>query len=257
MPQLKHLLITNRGKGFFRADTSTDGEEATIYLYDAITDDDYWGGVSPMSFIMTLAAITAPTVHLRINSPGGDVFAARAICQAIKEFPGQIVGHIDGCAASAATMIAIACSDCVIADGGMFMIHNAWVVAAGNANDFTTMANLLGRVDQTLCNDYVAKTGQTPEQIKEWMDAETYFFGQEAVDAGFVSGVAAAAPEPDAPQNKIQWDLSAYAKAPKPQAKTEPPAPEPKPEPTPEPENKIIDLSNYYRRLALVEKTAA
>lgn len=206
-PQLLELLAKNKGKGYFRAESNAD--IATIYLYDAIVSDAYWGGVAAIDFVKALAAITAPEIHLRINSPGGDVFAARAMAQAIKEHTSKIIAHVDGYAASAATFPVIAADESVISNGGMFMIHNAWTIAAGTAKDFADMAALLTRTDQTIANDYMAKTGQSEQQIKDWMDAETYFYGQEAVDAGFIGAVAEAAPK-----NKIDWDLSAYAKAP-------------------------------------------
>lgn len=246
-PQLIRLLALNKGKGFFKVEASA--EEATIYLYDAIVSDAFFGGVSALDFVKSLAAITAPVIHLRIDSPGGDVFAARSMVQAMKEHPSKIIAHVDGHAASAATFAVIAADESVISAGALFMIHNAWTIAAGNAKDFTDMATLLSRVDQTLVNDYVAKSGQTEEQIKAWMDAETTFIGKEAVDAGFVTATAETAPK-----NRIEWDLSAYAKAPPMHANIEP---ETLPEPTPEPTTAPIDLSNHYRRLAIVEKTAA
>ncbi len=206
-PQLLKLLAKNKGKGYFKAETT--GDTATLYVYDAIVSDNYWGGITALDFVKELAAITAPNIDLRINSPGGDVFAARAMAQAMKEHPGTITAHVDGYAASAATFLVIAADSSVISDGAMFMIHNAWTVAAGNAKDFADMASLLSRTDQTIVNDYMAKTGATEEQIKLWMDAETYFYGQEAIDAGFITTLAASAPK-----NKIDWDLSAYAKAP-------------------------------------------
>jgi len=206
-PQLLKLLAKNKGKGYFKAETT--GDTATVYIYDAIVSDSYWGGITALDFVKELAAITAPNIDLRINSPGGDVFAARAMAQAMKEHPSTITCHVDGYAASAATFLVIAADNSVISDGAMFMIHNAWTVAAGNAKDFADMASLLGRTDQTICNDYMAKTGATEEQVKAWMDAETYFYGQEAVDAGFVTALAATTPK-----NAIDWDLSAYANAP-------------------------------------------
>jgi ATP-dependent Clp protease protease subunit len=214
-PQLLKLLAKNKGKGYFKAESTTDS--ATIYLYDAIVSDAYWGGVAAIDFIKALAAITAPEIHLRVNSPGGDVFAARAMVQAMKEHPSKIIAHVDGYAASAATFPVIAADESVISNGAMFMIHNAWTIAAGTAKDFADMAALLGRTDQTIVNDYMAKTGQTEQQIKDWMDAETYFYGQEAVDSGFIGAVAEASPK-----NKIDWDLSAYAKPPSNQHDIEP-----------------------------------
>jgi len=251
--QLLKLLALNKGKGYFKAEASADS--ATIYLYDAIVSDDYWGGISALSFAKELATIDAPDIHLRINCPGGDVFAARAMAQTMKEHPSNITAHIDGYAASAATFLVTAADKSVISEGGMFMIHNAWTVAGGNAKDFIETAALLSKTDQAICNDYLAKTGQTEQQIKDWMDAETYFYGQEAVDAGFVDSLAEVSPK-----NSINWDLSAYAHAPvnKPpepaHLPTEKPEPDPKPDPiTPEP----IDLSNHYRRLELINKTAS
>lgn len=247
MSPLLKLLALNQGRGFFKAEYTA--EEATIYLYDVIVSDAFWGGITALDFTKQLASITAPVIHLRINSPGGDVFAARAMAQAMKDHPSKIIAHIDGYAASAATFTVIAADESVIGDGAMFMIHNAWTITGGTAKDFNEMASLLSRTDQTLANDYMAKSGQTEEQIKAWMDAETYFFGQEAVDAGFVTAIAEAAPK-----NKIDWDLSAYTKAPPMQAKAEPEKiPEPIQEPKPEP----FDLSNHYRRWAIVERTAA
>ena len=206
-PQLLKLLAQNKGKGYFKNEVS--GDTATLYVYDAISSDSYWGGITALDFAKELAAISAPNINLRINSPGGDVFSARAMAQAIKEHPSQITAYVDGYAASAATFLVIAADQSVISDGAMFMIHNAWTMAAGNASDFAAMADLLARTDQTLVNDYMAKTGQTEQQIKDWMAAETYWYGQEAVDAGFVTALATTTPK-----NAIDWDLSAYAKAP-------------------------------------------
>jgi ATP-dependent Clp protease protease subunit len=212
-PQLLKLLAKNKGKGYFKAESTAD--TAVIYLYDAIVSDNYWGGVSALDFVKELSAITAPNIELRINSPGGDVFAARAMAQAMKEHPSQITAHVDGYAASAATFLVIAADSSVISDGAMFMIHNAWTIAAGNAKDFADMSALLSRTDQTIVTDYMAKTGATEDQVKAWMAAETYFYGQEAVDAGFITALATTAPK-----NEIDWDLSAYAKAPPPEPDT-------------------------------------
>lgn len=206
-PQLLKLLAKNKGKGYFKAEVT--GDVATLYVYDAIVSDSYWGGITALDFVKALASINAPEINMRINCPGGDIFAARAMSQAIKEHPSQITAYIDGYAASAATFLVIAADKSIISDGALFMIHNAWTMAAGNAKDFTEMASLLDRTDQTIVKDYMATTGATEEQIKAWMDAETYFYGQEAIDAGFVTELATVSPK-----NAIDWDLSAYAKAP-------------------------------------------
>lgn len=113
MNQPQTLLQLNKGKGSFHVENKTEAE-ATIYLYDAIVSDDIWGGVSAVNFVKELNALSNPVIHLRINSPGGDVFAARAMSQAIKEHKSKIIAHVDGMAASAATFPVIAADESVI-----------------------------------------------------------------------------------------------------------------------------------------------
>lgn len=208
--QLLKLLADNRGRGFIRAETT--GDEATLYLYDVIVSDDFWGGVSAMAFAKELASIEAPVINLRINSPGGDVFAARAMESAIRDHGAQIVAHIDGHSASAATFVALAADKVKMSEGGMFMIHKAWSLAMGNSEDMLQMAALLEKVDQTLVSTYAKKTGQDSTAIADWMAAETWFTAQEALDAGFIDEIATSEAQTGA--NNL-WNLSAYNKAPK------------------------------------------
>lgn len=206
--QLLKLLADNRGKGMFKAEQN--GDEATIYLYDVIVSDDFFGGVSALTFAKELSATKAPVINLRINSPGGDVFAARAMESAIREHSSTIVAHIDGEAASAATYVAIAADKVKISEGGFFMVHKAWSIALGNADDMLQMAALLEKVDETLVTTYANHTGKSADEIRQWMAAETWFTAQEALDAGFVDEITSAPV-----RNQHRWDLSAYARAPK------------------------------------------
>lgn len=237
MKPLLQLLADNRGLGFFKSEQSA--EEATIYIYDAIVSEDFWGGVSAQSFVKELAGLTAPVIHLRINSPGGDVFAARAMEQAIREHSSKIIAHIDGYAASAASYLALSADEVLIAEGGFFMIHKAWTVAFGNSEDLMDTAALLEKVDASLVGTYARETGQDAEQIAAWMADETWFNAEEAVQYGFADSIAEAAPKA-----KAAWNLAAYAHAPK----TEEPAPA-----STEP---VFDHTDHLRRrLALVAQT--
>lgn len=240
MNPLLKLLADNRGRGLFRAET--DGDEATLYVYDAIVSDDFWGGVSAQAFVKELAALKAGTIHLRINSPGGDVFAARAMEQAIREHGSRIVAHIDGYAASAASYLALAADEVLIAEGGFYMIHKAWTIAFGNSEDLMDTAALLEKVDASLVATYAKETGQDPAQIADWMSAETWFNAEEAVKHGFADRIAA-----DAVKDAARWNLAAYAKAP-----PVPPAAQPGPPPAP-----VADTEHLRRRLRLVERQAA
>lgn len=211
------LLAANRGRGEFRAEATGDNE-ATIWLYDAIVRDDYWGGISALAVGKALAEHRDKgVIHLRIDSPGGDVFAGRAMEQLIGEHPGRVIAHIDGFAASAASYVALAAEERLIAPGGMFMVHKAWTLSWGNEDDMLKIAGLLGKIDGTLIETYAARTGADPEQIREWMTAETWFTAEESLANGFataISGGDGAADQAQPPDNASQWDLRAYARAP-------------------------------------------
>lgn len=215
MHQLQRLLIQNRNKSEIRAETSADGSSQEIYLIGPVVNDaaeaEWCGGICPEVFAKTLNAMTAPNITLRINSPGGSVFGARIMEQAIKNHPSKITGVIEGCAASAMSYVALACDTVNIAPGALFMIHKALMSAYGNEDDLLKSAALLQKVDSSLVETYVAATGQPPEQIKNWMAAETWFTAAEAVKYGFADSIVE-----NPIKNTTQWDLSAYANAPKP-----------------------------------------
>lgn len=231
------VMARNKGKGVFKAEATA--QDATVYLYDAIVNSEeeaaWMGGVDPKSFIAAIKAIDAPVINLRINCPGGSVFAGRAMEQALREHPSKVIAHVDGYSASAASFLMMAADEIVIASGAMVMIHNAWSMAYGNANDLRQTADLLEKIDSTLVDTYAARTLQDPKQIQDWMAAETWFTAQEAVDAGFADKVAET-------KAKSQWDMSAYAKA----------VPiEPEPEPVEEPQ---FDTSALLRKLEVIAR---
>lgn len=210
--------------------------EATIYLYDVIVADEweaeYWGGVAPVGFMKALeeASLVADTIHIRINCPGGDVFAARVMESAVRRCPKNVVAHIDGYAASAASYLALACDSVDIAQGGFFMIHKAWTMGWGNSDDFTATATMLSKIDASLVDTYVAETGQSAETIQAMMAAETWISSKEAIELGFADTIME-----DAPKAAANWNLTAYANAPAPKAELvgeEKPAPEAEVEPT-------------------------
>jgi ATP-dependent protease ClpP protease subunit len=94
--------------------------------------------------------------------------------------------------------LAIGAEEIEISDGGMFMIHNAWNIAIGNADDMLEMAALLEKVDANIAADYQRKTGASAEQIAEWMKAETWFSAAEALEHGFVDRIYKPADDGDA-----------------------------------------------------------
>lgn len=207
------LLADNRRAPQRRFEVKAGADEAEVFLYDAVVNDaleaEWYGGVAPEPFVAALRNITAGTIHLRINSPGGSVFGARAIEQALREHPARVVAHIDGLAASAASFIAMAADEIVMAKGAMIMVHKAWTLAYGNSDDLVSTADLLSKIDGTLVQTYADRTQQPSAQIEAWMAAETWFTSAEAVENGFADSVAEAEPKAQA-----AWNLSAYSKAP-------------------------------------------
>src|SRR5258707_13669196 len=145
--RLLALLSANRDRPKRSEVLNATGEEATVYLYDSV-DSDF--GVNAEAFVKDFNAITAPKIHLRINSPGGDVFEARAIATAVAQHKSTVVSHVDGLAASAASYIAIAADEVEMAPGSFLMIHNAWTIVGGNASDLTATALLLEKIDGSL-----------------------------------------------------------------------------------------------------------
>lgn len=260
--RLLQLLNDNRGRGLRARGQRAPGgaalnaaaNEATVYLYDMIVgseiEAEFWGGVAPQSFVQQLAEITAGTIHLRINSPGGDVFAARAIEQAVREHSAHIIVHVDGLAASAASFIAMAGDEVRIADGGMFMIHKAWTLGFGNADDFMDMAALLEKIDGTLADTYAKKTGKERAELLAMMAAETWLTGAEAVEAGFADRLAGdAADEKDKPA-AAAWNLAAFGKAPAAAAPKTPAAPAPAVAPvTPAAVKPAVDTTHEHARI--------
>lgn len=193
----------------------TNDTEAHIYLYDVI---DAWWGASAKDLVAALAAAAGRLVHLHINSPGGDVFEARAMSSAIVAYTGEVHSHIDGLAASAATGVALAANKVFINEAGLFMIHNSWTLAWGNKTELRDTADLLDKVDTTISADYANKTGKPLADIEAWMNDETWFTAAEAQDHGFVDEItpnAKRAASDQASASAGRWNLSAYRHAPK------------------------------------------
>jgi ATP-dependent protease ClpP protease subunit len=202
------MRLANKGKGDFKA------EGNTLWLYDAIASDDdeamWFGGISPKQFIAALSQTTGP-VLMRINSPGGSVFGAQAMVAAMRAHSAPITAQIDSLAASAASVIAAECAECVMAPGAMLMIHKAWGMTIGNSDDHTQVAGLLDKIDGQIAATYARRAGDDDkEKYMAMMAAETWFDAEEAVAAGLADRLV----EGNMQRPAAKWDLSAYAAAP-------------------------------------------
>lgn len=234
--KLNKLLQLIRDNAVARAEgvpairTETTDTEAHIYVYDVI---DAWWGASAAALVDALKAAGDRPVHLHINSPGGDVFEARAMAAAVVAHTGNVTTHIDGLAASAATYLAMAANEVRMTDGGLFMVHCSWTIAWGDKAELRDTANLLEKVDGSIAADYARQTGKPLDQVVAWMEATTWFTAAEAKDAGFVDAIDAntkregAEKDAAAQASAARWNLSAYANAPKLPAPARPQQPDP------------------------------
>jgi len=163
-----------------------------IYLYGVI-GQDFWGeGVSASQFAKDLKALgKVSAIDLRINSDGGSVTEAESMYTHLVEHEARVTVHIDGLAASAASFIAMAGDEILVSDGAFVMIHEARMMSYGTANDFRRGADLLDKVNDRLVAKYAARTKQPDKQLRDWMAAETWFTGAEAVKHGFADKLAA------------------------------------------------------------------
>lgn len=161
-----------------------------IFLYDVI-GSDFWGeGVTAKQFALDLkAAGKVDLINVRINSPGGNVFDGLAIYNNLAQHPARVEVDVDGMALSIASIIAMAGDEIRIAANAMMMIHNPHGFAAGDAAELRRQADLMDQVKGNLINTYAARTKRDAGEISGWMDEETWFTAQDAVDHGFADAV--------------------------------------------------------------------
>ena len=162
-----------------------------LFLYGEISDSSWFGDeVTPAQFQKDLSALgDIKSLDVFINSPGGDVFAGITIYNMLKRHSAEITVHVDGLAASAASVVAMAGDRIVMPKSATMMIHNAWSFAYGNKTDMRAMADELERLDKQLADIYAGKTGKDSGAIAAWMDSERWMSGDEALADGFCDEV--------------------------------------------------------------------
>ncbi|AJY44671.1 head maturation protease, ClpP-related [Martelella endophytica] len=164
-------------------------EDATISILDVI-GQDYWGeGVTSKRIDAALRNIGKRDVTVSINSPGGDYFEGLAIYNKLREHPAKVTVKILGIAASAASVIAMAGDEVQIARAGFLMIHNTWVVAAGDRHALRDVADWLEPFDGAAVDIYAARTGIAADKLGAMLDRETWISGASAVDQKFADSL--------------------------------------------------------------------
>lgn len=173
---------------WFTVNKKADEKTAEIFIYDQIGVDFWTGeGVTPKSFISELRDIekTHKSLDLRINSPGGFVHDGFTIYNALKQSPLEINVYIDGLAASAAAFIAMSGNKIYMPKSAELMIHNAWGMVIGDAEDMKKEAAHLESLNSMIMDIFVERTGKDKAAISSMMNSETWMSGEKAVELGF------------------------------------------------------------------------
>ena len=245
----------NRKWWDIRAQANAAGE-VEIRIYNEI---GFWG-TDAQTFVTQLdaAAANASTIVVAINSMGGDVFDAFAIYNALRRHAGKVKVRVDGVAASAASLIAMAGDEIVMPENALLMIHNAHTVTAGEAKDLRRIADLLDNAGDGILAAYAAKSGQSVDDIGAMMDAETWLTAAQAKEKGFCDTIEAAvklsasasstallarfSAVPDAVRALV--DEEELSDPPQPDTPPDtPPEPNPEPKPDPQPVPPAPDVS--------------
>lgn len=194
-------------------DQSLDGLTATIRLYDPVDSYGEDWGVSAKEFAAALDAIPANVeeIRLHLNSPGGDVFDGIAIVNALRSHRARVVAVVDGIAASAASFIACAADETIMAPNSELMIHDAWGLCVGNATEMKSMAEMLDHISDNIASIYAEKAGTDVALWRDAMSTETWYSADEAVEAGLADRVEKA--KKADPVGKNRHDLSIFTYA--------------------------------------------
>lgn len=176
---------------WYRINNALDGDRTLIDIYAEI---GMWG-VTAADFIDDLRSVTTPTIELHINSPGGDVYDGIAIYSALVDHPATVDAHVDALAASAASFIAQAGDHVTMGRNAEMMIHDAWGLCVGNADDMRVMAEMLDKASDNIASIYSARAGNGG--TKTWrgrMSEETWYSATEAVEVHLADSVAKTEP---------------------------------------------------------------
>ena len=172
-----------------QAQTETAPAQRTLFLNGTIAEESWFDDdVTPQLFKDELNGGDGD-ITVWINSPGGDCVAAAQIYNMLMDYKGSVTVKIDGIAASAASVIAMAGTKVLMSPVSMLMIHNPMTVAMGNKDEMERAIAMLDEVKESIMNAYEIKSGQSRAKISHLMDAETWMNANKALELGFIDGI--------------------------------------------------------------------
>lgn len=177
----------------------------TLYLDGVIAEESWFDDdVTPKAFKADLTSGEGDIV-IWLNSPGGDCIAASQIYTMLMDYKGKVTVKIDGIAASAASVIAMAGTSVLMAPTALMMVHNPLTVAIGDSEEMQKAISMLSEVKESIINAYEIKTGQSRAKLSHLMDAETWLNAKKAIELGFADGIL------DDEKKRLQTEDFTYA----------------------------------------------
>ena len=171
------------------SETQEQTQERTLFLNGIIAEESWFDDdVTPQLFKDELMSGSG-NITVWINSPGGDCVAAAQIYNMLMDYKGDVTVKIDGIAASAASVIAMAGTKVLVSPVSMLMIHNPMTAAFGNSDEMQRAIEMLGSVQDSIINAYEIKTGLSRAKLSHLMDAETWMDANKAVELGFADEI--------------------------------------------------------------------
>ena len=170
--------------------TNEAGVEERVLELDGTIADESWfdDDITPKQFKEELFSGSGP-ITIWINSPGGDCIAASQIYSMLKDYQGEVTVKVDGIAASAASVVAMAGDKVLMAPTALLMIHNPSMMAFGDHNDMAKAIDILNEVKESIINAYELKTGQSRAVLSHLMENETWMNAKKAIELHFADGI--------------------------------------------------------------------
>ena len=176
-------------KKFWNWVGDSDTQTRTLYLNGAIAEESWFeDDVTPAAFKAELMSGEGDIV-VWINSPGGDCIAASQIYNMLMDYKGNVTVKIDGIAASAASVIAMAGTEVLMSPTSLMMIHNPFNIAIGDSEEMQKAMQMLDEVKESIINAYELKTGLSRTRLSHLMDAETWLNANKAIELGFADDI--------------------------------------------------------------------
>jgi len=193
-------MFAAMNKNWYDIQSKTSNKVVDVYIFDEIGTF----GINAQNFIDEIKGFKNSPLNLHINCVGGDVFEGMAIYNILKKRTAETTVYIEGIAASMGSVIALAADKVVMAENSLFMIHNAWGGAMGEAKELKKTANLLEKISNEIADIYIKKTNLPYDKVKEMMDEETWLNADEALELGFIDSIS------DAIKVAAKYDVSKF-----------------------------------------------